>query len=311
MKHLLPLLCCLALANGLRAQNCPAPGRAGIPAPIRQINFSYRYELLPAGRLDDAVKAARGIKVDPSALDRGMAILAEGLADRVRAAYQNEGYFTADVIAQAVKVDGAEPPQYDLAVQVRDAGPQYRLGDLNIVKATVFPTQQLRDLFPIQQGQIFSRVKIAKGLEALRRLYGTQGYINVTVVPTSEFDDNSGLANLTIDVDEGKQFRLRSMQMLGLDVATRARVLSALDLKPGDVYNAEAWERVLQVVPNLPPHGTDADTTVKRLDERKGLVDILMDFRAPNCPYAMDPAKAEQQAKESIPHPGLAKERRD
>src|SRR5579864_6902273 len=122
MKHLLPLLCCLALANGLRAQNCPAPGRAGIPAPIRQINFSYRDELLPAGRLDDAVKAARGREVDPSTLDREMAILAEDLAERVRAAYQDEGYFKADIRAQAVKVDGGGPPQYDLAVQARDAG---------------------------------------------------------------------------------------------------------------------------------------------------------------------------------------------
>jgi outer membrane protein insertion porin family len=74
----------------------------------------------------------------------------------------------------------------------------------------------LRGLFPIKDGDIFSRAKIGTGLENLRKAYGELGYINFTSVPDTKFDDENKLISLDIDVDEGKQFRVERVNLLGL-----------------------------------------------------------------------------------------------
>ena len=67
----------------------------------------------------------------------------------------------------------------------------------------------------MKDGDIFSREKIAKGLENLRKAYGEAGYINFTSVPDTKFDDEKKIVDLVIDVDEGKQFYVRRIEFQG------------------------------------------------------------------------------------------------
>lgn len=108
----------------------------------------------------------------------------------------NQGYFQAQVKATPVSVSAGGTPLYDVFVRVLDAGPQYRLGDIRIINASVFSAPALRELFPIERGEVYSREKIAKGLEELRRVYGSHGYINFTPVPSAQFENQNAIANL-------------------------------------------------------------------------------------------------------------------
>jgi hypothetical protein len=76
----------------------------------------------------------------------------------------------------------------------------------------------------MKDGDIFSREKVAKGLENLRKAYGTDGYINFTSVPDTKFDDEKKVVNLIIDVDEGKQFYVRRIEFQG-NTTTRDKVI--------------------------------------------------------------------------------------
>jgi outer membrane protein assembly factor BamA len=115
-------------------------------------------------------------------------------------------------------------------------------------------------------------------LEELSRLYGSQGFINFSAVPDTAFDDDTGIATLTILVDEGKQFRLRHVDVMGVDRGTKARVLAEFALKPGDVYTSEAWERVAKKLLDL-VQKSNHEVLDKQLDEANGLVDVMLDFR--------------------------------
>ncbi len=260
------------------AQECPphpvSPSQ--IEAPIRDITFSND-SLLPQEDEDQIVRLARGMMIDRNALAHGMSMVADETAERTRVSFQNEGYFKAEISSEAVEKT-EDPGQYNILVSVRKTGPQYRVDEIRFANATYFPTQQLRDLFLIQRGEIFSRSKIAKGLDALRRLYGSQGYINYTGVPETDFEDETRIANLTVNVDEGKQFRLRHVDVVGLDPETKARVLDEFALKAGDVYTSEAWERVSRKFPDL-VQNPNPDALDKRLDEENALVDVVLDFR--------------------------------
>lgn len=281
LKRLFVVVLLLALPASLcaYAQTCPPPVQPAetVKPPIGHVTFSND-TFLPQEKEQEIVKQLRDDDVDPKALARSVSSLADEAAERVRAAFEDDGYFKARVDAKAVP--DANRHLYDIAVHIRSVGRQYRLGDLTVSKATWFPTQQLRDLFLVQRGEVFSRTKIAKGLEALRQLYGSQGFVNFTPVPNTEFDDASGIANLIIDVDEGKQFHFHNVSVLGVDADTEERVLSEIDLKPGDIFDSVDWERSLVKIRELvrPP----ALSVEDRQDEENGWVNAVLDFRL--CP---------------------------
>ena len=288
LKRLL-FIACLLLRGSLRGQGCVPPVKFThtLEAPIHDVMFSNN-TVLPPQKEDEIAKWVHAQSVDPRLVSSGMASIAEEASEKVRSALQDDGYFNAQVRADAVPVapDRAQYniAQYNIVVQVVSAGPQYRLGDLNIVEATWFPTAHLRELFPVQRGEIFSREKIATGLANLRQLYNSQGYINFVSVPHTQLDDASAVANLTIMVDEGKQFRLRRVEILGLDPDTKARVLGSLAVKPGEVYNSELWNESLlkfqNIVPNSAPRSDNQPP-----DERNARIDVTLDFRkVPVCP---------------------------
>jgi len=139
----------------------------------------------------------------------------------------------------------------------------------------------LRTLFPIKNGEIFSRERVAVGLENLRKLYGQFGYINYTGVPNTTFDDEKKLAFLEVDIDEGKQFYLTRVVILGLDGPSQREVLK--DMRVGQIYNQRLFDlslkkhaSLLRLLHDDPSH------VAKRLDERMGTVEIVLDARP--CP---------------------------
>src|SRR5258708_21119714 len=106
-----------------------------------------------------------------------------------------------------------------------DEGDQYKHAAIKFKgKKAIANTKALRSLFPIKDGGIFSRDKIAKGMEALRKAYGQFGYINFTSVPDTKFDEEKKLITIEMDVEEGKQFYVRRIEFVG-NTTTRDKVI--------------------------------------------------------------------------------------
>jgi outer membrane protein insertion porin family len=103
-------------------------------------------------------------------------------------------------------------------------------------------TTALRNLFPLKDCSILDRMAIANGLENLRYTYGEFGYINFTPVPSTTFNDEKKLAFLEIDMDEGKQFYVSSIGILGAD----PQVLNDLPLTQGQIYNVRLIDLFLR-----------------------------------------------------------------
>ncbi len=213
--------------------------------------------------------------------------------ERVRAEYQNRGYFKALVSDPKTEIHDTGHKGFhipllqsgpgkavDITMPVEE-GEQYRLGKITFKNNKAIPnTAALRSLFPLKDGDIFSRDKIAKGLEDLRKAYGQIGYINFTPVPNTTFDDDKKLAYLEIDVDEGKQFYVRRIEFTG-NTTTRDKVIRReLALEEGGVYNSHLWElsllrlNQLSYFDQLKPD--DPNVTEKKLDEKNGLVDLTL-----------------------------------
>ncbi len=213
--------------------------------------------------------------------------------ERVRAEYQNRGYFKANVNDPKTEIHdtghkGAHIPllqsgagkAVDITMPIEE-GDKYRLGKITFKNnKAITNVAALRALIPLKDGDIFSRDKIAKGLENLRKAYGQYGYINYTGLPSTTFDDDKKTANIEIDIDEGKQFYVRRIEFVG-NTTTRDKVIRReLALEEGGVYNSHLWElsllrlNQLSYFDQLKPD--DPNVTDKKLDEKNGQVDLTL-----------------------------------
>jgi outer membrane protein insertion porin family len=213
--------------------------------------------------------------------------------ERVRAEFQNRGYFKVlvedpkteihDTGHTGLHIPWLQPGQgksVDITMPIEE-GERYHLGTITFKNNKAIPNvAALRSLFPMKDGEIFSREKVAKGLENLRKAYGEAGYINFTSVPDTKFDDEKKIVNLEIDVDEGKQFYVRRIEFQG-NTTTRDKVIRReIALEEGQIYNSRYWElsllrlNQLGYFDQLKPD--DPNTTERHLDEKAGTVDLSL-----------------------------------
>jgi outer membrane protein insertion porin family len=215
---------------------------------------------------------------------RGLDEATSEVLERVSAGWQDQGYFKVEVRGDA-RVLNTSPISQRVAVTVHvDEGRQYRLEKITFKNnRAITDNKALRSLFPITDGDIVDREKIVKGLESLRKAYDQLGYINFTPVPDTQVDEDRQTIALEVDVDEGKQFFISSIRVLGLNQQASQNALTDLLLKPGDIYNQRLLELFLQKLGFMMPGDSPQPNLVqRRLDQRLATVAITFDFR--RCP---------------------------
>jgi outer membrane protein insertion porin family len=198
--------------------------------------------------------------------------------ERVRRGWQDHGYFNVQVTGEASILTSRSVSQFiALSVQV-DEGSRYNLGGIAFKNnKAISNVDALRGLFPIADGEIFSREKIATGLENLKKAYGELGYINFTSVPDTKVDDENNLVSLDMDMDEGKQFRVSSFDVLGLDDSVRTALLKDSPVKPGQVFRKRDFDAFLEKhISLLNFHPDEAGHVDTRMDEHAGTIAITI-----------------------------------
>ena len=118
----------------------------------------------------------------------------------------DEGYLKSVVTASTRQLpDKKSTHQFAVTFDIR-AGSRYRLGHITFKGNHAISDQKaLRVLFPVKDGDVLNRQKMAEGLDNLRRAYTSQGYINFTSIPQPSFDEQKKTVSVEIDMDEGKK----------------------------------------------------------------------------------------------------------
>jgi outer membrane protein insertion porin family len=225
---------------------------------------------------------------DATKLDDDMELVREDL--------QNRGYFKANVGEPQTHIrdtghSGFHIPllehgpgkAMDITVPIEE-GDRYTLASITFKGTNPgTDTKRLRALFPIKDGELFNRKKIAKGLDNLKTAYGTQGFINFTSIPTPTFDEQKKTVSFEVDIDPGKQFYVRRIEFEG-NTTTRDKVIRReLLLEEGQLYNEQYWKLSLQRLNQLgffdQIKPDDPSTTERHLDEKAGTVDLTLKLK--------------------------------
>ena len=105
----------------------------------------------------------------------------------------------------------------------------------------------------MKPGEVFSRGKVAGGLESLWKLYKNDGYVDVAVIPDTRPGSNA-IMDLVLTMEEGPQYRVEKVEFLGKQEVT-GRLQVEWKMAPGSVYDASYVDKFIDENRALLPDG--------------------------------------------------------
>jgi outer membrane protein assembly factor BamA len=122
-------------------------------------------------------------------------------------------------------------------------GPRYRTAGIKFTGNHAFSAARLSKEFPLKKGDVFERDKIAGGLEGVRKLYTSDGFIDFYVIPDTQSLSDSTMA-LRLTVSEGPQYRMGKLEVFAKkELADKLR--SEWQMAEGTVFDSTYVDQYL------------------------------------------------------------------
>jgi outer membrane protein insertion porin family len=210
--------------------------------------------------------------------------------------YRDLGYVNARVGTPELRELDESPNRRTRWVQLRvpvTEGTRYRIGTVTFEGNTLVPTDTLKALFALREGEWYSQAQVRKGLERARELYGAAGYMEFTGFP--DLTPRPEPEALTVDgpaidvrmkVTEGPQYTVNRITFTG-NTTTRDHVIRReVQLVEGGVFNTEALKYSVRRLNQLgyfkPLEGNERDLKVEKTPGRDHAVDVTLAFEEQN-----------------------------
>ena len=197
------------------------------------------------------------------------------LGERIRALFQDRGYFAVEVKHVGFKPGDplAIPKPVTMDADVAE-GPLYKLAEITFIDNHAISSGRLRQAFPLKKGSIFSRTKVASGIDALRRLYGSRGFLDYYAVVDSEPSSNATMS-LKLSIQEGPQYHMGKLEIVAAkEAADRLRL--QWKLAEGAVYEHTYLDKFIAANRDLLPSGFTRDSAQTGIDCPHALVDLKL-----------------------------------
>jgi outer membrane protein assembly factor BamA len=197
------------------------------------------------------------------------------IGQRVRALFQNRGYFMVEV--KSVKLKPGDPLGIPEPVTMEAdvaEGPKFRVGEITFRGYRAISADQLRQQFPMKTGAVFEREKVAAGLESLRKFYGKHGYLDMAAIPETQPSSNA-MMHLSLTFEEGPQYRLDKVEFVGKkEMISRLQV--QWKLAAGSVYDATYVDQYIEANRDFLPEGFGRNDVQVATDCPKALVEVRL-----------------------------------
>ena len=172
--------------------------------------------------------------------------------EKIKDLYVEKGFYMAEVTYE-VKRDSAST--VDVWFRVRENA-KVEVRRVNFVGNRAIPDAELRDVISTREGSLLSILTSAgtyredvfqRDLLLLQAHYWDHGYVQVKVAnPLVELSPDKQSMYITISVDEGPQYRLGKVDVVGDLLAPREVFLSRVTVKTGEIFNRSKLSDDLQ-----------------------------------------------------------------
>ncbi|HEY2376178.1 MAG TPA: outer membrane protein assembly factor BamA [Gemmatimonadaceae bacterium] len=225
--------------------------------------------------------------------------LAGDVTERIPTAYGELGFIDAQVLRDSLIVDRSRGKALvDIGVT---EGPQYRVGEFEVVGAKVFSSDQIARFYPFGEKsksltetvkgvfhhsdngvEIFDKSRWDDATGKVQEAYANEGYIYAQVRPIIERTrvgkDSVPTVNLRWEINEGVPAIVNRVEIMGNDITAENCVRDQILVVPGDVFNRERLIQSYQSIANLGFFETPLPTPETRPND-KGDVDIVFHLK--------------------------------
>jgi outer membrane protein insertion porin family len=210
-------------------------------------------------------------------------------AGKLRAFYEDEGYYLAKVVPVVRKVEEGEVA---VTFQIEE-GEKVKIKEIKIEGNKALSAGKIKGAMKTSERGLFSFIlgvgyykkdEMRADLERIKDLYYNNGYIKVTVgEPKIQLTDDKEGMIITIQVSEGEQFRVSSVELAGNKAFSEEELRKLIKLSPKMVFNKEILRKdvtaisdkysdngyaLITVSPDLIPDEDKKETkVVYRIDE--------------------------------------------
>lgn len=200
--------------------------------------------------------------------------------------YRERGYLRANFLAPMAKLEADAGSKCKDGVSITlpiEEGSAYSWEKADWNGNAVLSVQELEAALGMKTGELANGLKIDKGIESLKELYGRKGYLAAIVKPAPVFEDANRRVTYHIDIKEGPQYRMGTLTISGLPENTANRLKGKWKLQPGDAYDAsylkEFLNKDLMLDAGEVGGGTKKIVTDIKPDRQKLTVDVAINFK--------------------------------
>src|SRR5258708_32739755 len=141
----------------------------------------------------------------------------EEMQERLRAGFQNRGYFAVNVKSLSVKPRDPLGIPKPVTVEAEVAeGPRYKVGEITFLENHAFSAERLREEFSLKKADVFERDKRASVLESSRKIYSSSATLDFLDIRGTSPSSN-GTMTLKVTAGEGPQYRTGWLETLAAD----------------------------------------------------------------------------------------------
>src|SRR5262245_15996888 len=259
---------------------------------VKQIEFVGDTDQFSQGRLRGAMKLVKEAGLFSTFTSKDVYSKEKLLDDleRVRFFLGTKGYMQVKIGEPRVEPAGnatsgiplpllsKSGPGLKVTVPI-EVGRRYKIKSVGEKGVTIFQPGVITTVSGLKVGDWIDARKIQENVfKGIKDAYGTQGYIQADVSFIPKFIDQTneeGEVEITLDVDEGRQFTLRRLEFIGntntRDVVMRREIL----LNEGEPYNKHFWDLSMLRLNQLGLFEEIKDKdAISRTDDRNQSVDI-------------------------------------
>ena len=196
----------------------------------------------------------------------------------VEALYNNNGFIDIElppavvrVVEEKTSTKEGKSKKWVAIEQKVEEGRQYRVGDMKVSGNTVFGNDELIALVPLRREQVYSEAAVKLGLSQVDLRYGARGYFYVSSNRLLDRHPEDGKVDLTIKINEDKQYHLDSIEFSG-NLTTRDYVLRReIPLAEGELFDLQRFRLGLRRVAQLGYFQIDGEPTITPVDGKDRL----------------------------------------
>ena len=187
---------------------------------------------IPEKDLVDALRAASG--ADYSGFSIGN--LVKGTLTNM---YRRRGHWRVSFAPPAASLT-TDPACAGVALELAvTEGTPYGFGGVQWSGNAALPSGKLDAAFGLSMGDIADIDKVDAGLRAARRQYGRIGHLAMRSTYTPRVDDAARRVVFDVQVAEGPQFRMGTLEVIGIDAADADAITKKWRLQQGEPYDEE------------------------------------------------------------------------